>query len=183
MESTNFIIRFFEWLMSFEPRALVLSATAIGAGLAMIAGIGPGIGQGYAAGKGAEAVSKNPKSQRETTMVMLLGAAVAETSGILALVVALIMLFGNPLVNLTGGTLIIMASAIGAGLSMIAGIGPGIGQGYAAGKGTEAVGKRPKLQSQVVRAMLVGQAVAQTTGIYALVIALVLLFANPLLRL
>ncbi len=169
--------------MSFEPRALVLSATAIGAGLAMIAGIGPGIGQGYAAGKGAEAVSKNPKSQRETTMVMLLGAAVAETSGILALVVALIMLFGNPLVNLTGGTLIIMASAIGAGLSMIAGIGPGIGQGYAAGKGTEAVGKRPKLQSQVVRAMLVGQAVAQTTGIYALVIALVLLFANPLLRL
>jgi ATP synthase F0 subunit c len=149
----------------------------------MIAGIGPGIGQGYAAGKGAEAVSRNPKSQRETTMVMLLGAAVAETSGILALVVALIMLFGNPLVNMEGAAFVIMASAIGAGLSMIAGIGPGIGQGYAAGKGTEAVGKRPKLQSVIVRTMLVGQAVAQTTGIYALVIALVLLFANPLLRL
>lgn len=183
MDSTNFIMRFFEWLMTFEPKALILSATAIGAGFAMIAGIGPGIGQGYAAGKGAEAVSRNPKSQRETTMVMLLGAAVAETSGILALVVALIMLFGNPLVNLEGSALVIMASAIGAGLSMIAGIGPGIGQGYAAGKGTEAVGKRPKLQSQIVRTMLVGQAVAQTTGIYALVIALVLLFANPLLRL
>lgn len=183
MDSTNFIMRFFEWLMTFEPKALILSATAIAAGFAMIAGIGPGIGQGYAAGKGAEAVSRNPKSQRETTMVMLLGAAVAETSGILALVVALIMLFGNPLVNLEGSALVIMASAIGAGLSMIAGIGPGIGQGYAAGKGTEAVGKRPKLQSQIVRTMLVGQAVAQTTGIYALVIALVLLFANPLLRL
>lgn len=183
MESTNFIVSFLEWLMSFEPRAVVLAATAIGAGFAMIAGIGPGIGQGYAAGKGAEAVSRNPKSQRETTMVMLLGAAVAETSGILALVVALIMLYGNPLVNLDGAALVIMASAIGAGLSMIAGIGPGIGQGYAAGKGTEAVGKRPKLQSEVVRTMLVGQAVAQTTGIYALVIALVLMFANPLIRL
>jgi ATP synthase F0 subunit c len=182
METTNFIVKFLEWLMSFDPKAVVLGASAIGAGFAMIAGIGPGIGQGYAAGKGAEAVSRNPKSQRETTMVMLLGAAVAETSGILALVVALIMLFGNPLIDAEGSALIIMASAIGAGLSMIAGIGPGVGQGYAAGKGTEAVGKRPRLQSSVVRTMLVGQAVAQTTGIYALVISLVLLFANPLFK-
>ena len=76
-------------------------------------------------------------------------------------------------------TLIYAASAIGAGLAMIAGIGPGIGQGYAAGKATEAVGRRPKLYSSVVRTMFLGQAVAQTTGIYALIIALVLMFANP----
>ena len=166
-----------------STRALILACSAIGAGLAMIAGIGPGIGQGYAAGKGAEAVSKNPKSGKQSMMVMLLGAAVAETSGILALVVALIMLYGNPLVNLEGATLIIMASAIGAGFSMIAGIGPGIGQGYAAGKATEAVGKRPKLQPMIVRTMFLGQAVAQTTGIYALIVSLVLLFANPLVNL
>ena len=36
-------------------RAIILAASAIGAGLAMIAGIGPGIGQGFAAGKAAEA--------------------------------------------------------------------------------------------------------------------------------
>ena len=41
-------------------RALILAASAIGAGLAMIAGIGPGIGQGYAAGKAAEAVGRQP---------------------------------------------------------------------------------------------------------------------------
>jgi ATP synthase F0 subunit c len=149
----------------------------------MIAGIGPGVGQGYAAGKGAEAVGINPKSGRVTTMVMLLGAAVAETSGILALVVGLILLFGNPLVGQTGSVVVIAASAIGAGFSMIAGVGPGIGQGYAAGKGTEAVGKRPQYQSAIVRTMFLGQAVAQTTGIYALIISLVLLFANPLLSL
>ncbi|WP_334305096.1 ATP synthase F0 subunit C [Holtiella tumoricola] len=74
--------------------------------------------------------------------------------------------------------LVLAASAIGAGLAMIAGIGPGIGQGYAAGKAAEAVGKRPKLQSGIVRTMLLGQAVAQTTGIYALIIALLLLFVN-----
>ncbi len=182
MENGNFIVKFLEWLMTFDTRDLVLAASAIGAGFAMIAGIGPGIGQGYAAGKGAEAVARNPKHQRETTMVMLLGAAVAETSGILALVVALITLFATPFLNLDGSVLVIMASAIGAGLAMIAGIGPGIGQGYAAGKGTEAIGKRPRLQPQIIRTMLVGQAVAQTTGIYALVIALILMFVNPLAR-
>ena len=182
MENGNFIVKFLEWLMTFDTRDLVLAASAIGAGFAMIAGIGPGIGQGYAAGQGAEAVARNPKHQRETTMVMLLGAAVAETSGILALVVALITLFATPFLNLDGSVLVIMASAIGAGLAMIAGIGPGIGQGYAAGKGTEAIGKRPRLQPQIIRTMLVGQAVAQTTGIYALVIALILMFVNPLAR-
>jgi len=183
METTNFIVDFLDWLMTFDSKTLIIAASCIGAGLAMIAGIGPGIGQGFAAGKGAEAVARNPKNSKQTTMVMLLGAAVAETSGILALVVALIMLFGNPLVNQTTGVFVVMASAIGAGFSMIAGIGPGIGQGYAAGKGTEAVGKRPKLQSAIVRTMFLGQAVAQTTGIYALIISLVLLFANPLLKL
>lgn len=183
MENSNFIIDFLSWLMTFDRKALIIGASCIAAGFAMIAGIGPGVGQGYAAGKGAEAVGRNPKNAKQITMVMLLGAAVAETSGILALVVALIMLFGNPLVNLQGSALVIMGSVIGAGLSMIAGIGPGIGQGYAAGKGTEAVGKRPKYQTAIVRTMFLGQAVAQTTGIYALIISLVLMFANPLLKL
>src|SRR6056297_1609233 len=164
-------------------KALVLGFSAIAAGLAMIAGIGPGVGQGFAAGKGAEAVAKNPKSSKSTTMIMLLGAAVAETSGILSLVVALILLYGNPLVTAEGSKIIIMASALGAGFSMIAGVGPGIGQGYAAGKATEAVGKRSRNQPIILRAMFLGQAVAQTTGIYALIIALVLMFANPLLGL
>ena len=169
-------------LNMFDAKAIILAATAIGAGFAMIAGIGPGIGQGFAAGKGAEAVRMNPKSGKQVTMIMLLGAAVAETSGILALVVALIMLYANPLVGLTSGVVVVAASSIGAGLAMIAGIGPGIGQGYAAGKGTEMVGRRSSLQGPIVRTMFLGQAVAQTTGIYALIIALVLLFANPLIR-
>lgn len=79
--------------------------------------------------------------------------------------------------------IILAASAIGAGLAMIAGIGPGIGQGYAAGKGAEAVGRQPEAQSDIVRTMLLGAAVAESTGIYGLVIALLLLFANPLIGL
>ena len=54
----------FEWFSEQNPMSLVLAASAIGAGLAMIAGIGPGIGQGFAAGKGAEAVARNPKNSK-----------------------------------------------------------------------------------------------------------------------
>ena len=76
-----------------------------------------------------------------------------------------------------GRALILACSAIGAGLAMIA----GIGQGFAAGKGAEAVGRQPGAQADVVRTMLLGAAVAETTGIYGLIIAIILLFANPLI--
>ena len=46
-----------------DPKAFVLGCSAIGAGLAMIAGVGPGIGQGFAAGKGAEAVGRQPEAR------------------------------------------------------------------------------------------------------------------------
>ena len=81
-------------------RAIVLAASAIGAGLAMIAGIGPGIGQGYAAGEAAAAVGRQPEAKGEITSTMLVGCAVAESTGIYGLVVAMILLFANPLINL-----------------------------------------------------------------------------------
>ncbi|MDO4799829.1 MAG: ATP synthase F0 subunit C [Bacillota bacterium] len=81
---------------------------------------------------------------------------------------------------ITGKALVLAASAIGAGLAVIAGIGPGIGQGYAAGKGAEAVGRQPEAQGDIIRTMLLGAAVAETTGIYGLIVALLLLIANPL---
>ncbi len=80
-------------------RAIVMAASAIGAGLAMIAGIGPGIGQGFAAGKGAEAVGRQPEAKGDITTTMLLGCAVAESTGIYGLVVALILLFANPFIG------------------------------------------------------------------------------------
>ena len=81
-------------------RAIILAASAIGAGLAMIAGVGPGIGQGFAAGKAAEAVGRQPEAKGAITSTMLFGCAVAESTGIYGLVVALILLFANPLIGL-----------------------------------------------------------------------------------
>ena len=72
------------------------------------------------------------------------------------------------------------SSAVGAGLAMIAGIGPGIGEGYAVGKACEAIGRQPECKGEVTSTMLLGCAVAETTGIYSLIIALILLFVKPL---
>ncbi len=65
---------------------------------------------------------------------------------------------------------------LGAGIAMIAGLGPGIGQGIAASKACEAVGRQPEAAGTIRTMMLLGQAVAETTGLYALVIALILIF-------
>ncbi len=51
---------------------LVLACSAIGAGLAVIAGIGPGVGQGIAAGHGASAVGRNPGAKGDIMSTMLL---------------------------------------------------------------------------------------------------------------
>jgi len=77
--------------------------------------------------------------------------------------------------------IVLGASAIGAGLAMIAGIGPGIGEGYAVGKACEAIGRQPECKGDVMPTMLLGCAVAETTGIYGFIVALILLFVNPLI--
>lgn len=55
-----------------------------------------------------------------------------------------------------------------------------IGQGIAAGHGAAAVGRNPGARGQIMSTMLLGQAVAETTGLYGLVVALLLLFVHPL---
>ena len=58
-------------------KAIILAGCAIGAGIALIAGIGPGIGEGYAVGKSCEAIARQPESKGEVTSTMLLGCAIA----------------------------------------------------------------------------------------------------------
>lgn len=82
--------------------------------------------------------------------------------------------------NISSEAFVLGCSAIGAGLALIAGIGPGVGQGYAAGQGAAAVGRNPGAKGDIMSTMLLGQAVAETTGLYCLVIGLILLYANPL---
>lgn len=75
--------------------------------------------------------------------------------------------------------IILAGCAIGAGLALIAGIGPGIGEGNAVAKACEAIGRQPECKSAVTSTMIMGCAIAETTGIYALVVAILLIFVAP----
>ena len=77
--------------------------------------------------------------------------------------------------------IILGCCALGAGCAMIAGIGPGIGEGNAVAAACEAIGRQPQPESKgdVTSTMLMGCAVAETTGLYALVIAILLIFVAP----
>ena len=75
--------------------------------------------------------------------------------------------------------IILGCCALGAGTAMIAGIGPGIGEGNAVAKACEAIGRQPECKGNVTSTMLMGCAIAETTGLYALVIAIILIFVAP----
>jgi len=74
--------------------------------------------------------------------------------------------------------IMVAAKAIGAGLCMgIGAIGPAIGEGNAVGKALEGMARQPEAASDLRTNMILGCAVTETTGIYSLVIALLILFA------
>lgn len=146
----------------------------LSAGLAMgIGSIGPGIGEGLAAGKACEGVKRQPGASDKITQTMLIGQAVSESSGIYALIVAMLLLFfvGE------ASTFMQYCGILGAGLAMGFGaIGPSTGIGYCGAKACEAIARNPKQSPNLVKTMLIGMAVAESTSIYALVVSLLILF-------
>jgi len=84
------------------PQAFILGLSAIGAGVAMIAGIGVGLGQGIATGKALESIARQPEAKGDLLQTLFIGLAMSETSIIFPLVVAIILLFVNPLVGMLG---------------------------------------------------------------------------------
>jgi F-type H+-transporting ATPase subunit c len=74
----------------------------------------------------------------------------------------------------TVGAMLAAGFAIGLGA-----IGAGAGIGNAANGACQAVGRNPGVQGKIMTTMLVGMAMAESVCIYALVVSLVLLYANP----
>ncbi len=66
--------------------------------------------------------------------------------------------------------------AIGAGLAVMTGFMTGLGQGIAASKAVEAVGKNPEAEGKIRTMLILGCAVAETCAIYGMLIAFLLIF-------
>ena len=79
---------------SILAKAIVCGCSALGAGVAMIGGLGPGIG------KALESIARQPEMKGTITTTMFMGCAVAETTGLYSLIIALILLFVNPFTGL-----------------------------------------------------------------------------------
>jgi F-type H+-transporting ATPase subunit c len=76
-----------------------------------------------------------------------------------------------------------MGAMIAAGFCMgVGAIGAALGIGSAANAACAAVGRNPGVQGKILMTMLVGMAMAESIAIYCLVVALVLLYANPYMK-
>ena len=157
------------------PVNLVGFSALVGAGLSVgIAGIGSGYGNGATGASACRGIAISPEARGPMLTLMLVGQAVAQTPAIFGLLVAFILMFK---VQAGPATLAAAMALLSAGLCMgLGGIGPGIGNGWTAAAACEAMGNRPEHRGLIMRTMLVAQAVAQSTAIYALVIAFVLIF-------
>ncbi|HVC60704.1 MAG TPA: F0F1 ATP synthase subunit C [Acetobacteraceae bacterium] len=73
-----------------------------------------------------------------------------------------------------------VASVLGAALAVgLGAIGPGLGEGRAVAAALDAIARQPEAANTLSRTLFVGLAMIETMAIYCLVIALLLLFANP----
>ncbi len=150
-------------------------AALLGAGFAVgLGAIGPAIGEGMAAQTACEGIARKPQGASRITSVMFLGMAVSESTGVYGLLISMILIFRKCTATPDIGPAIALLAG---GLCMgIGAIGPGVGEGLTASKAIQWIGRNERHAGILTRTMLVGQAVSESTGIYALVIAFVLIF-------
>ena len=80
-------------------------------------------------------------------------------------------------IPIDGAALVKVAALFGAGICMgIGAIGPAIAEGFIGGKAMEGIARQPELQGPLTRTMILADAIAETTGVYSLIIAILLIF-------
>ena len=160
---------------------LAKACALLAAGIAMGFGsTGPNFGSGYAGSESVEGIGRVPSENLPVTTSMLIGQALSQTSAIFALVVSLLLVYTVPRVANTaeiGYQLMRGFAYIGAALSIGFGtIGPASGVGFVAGKSAHNIARDKQNQSLSMRTMFLGAAVTESTAIYALVVAFLLIF-------
>ena len=170
-------IPFVNDLMQTDPKVLYEMASYLGAGLAMgLGAIGAGIGIALAGGKACEAITRQPTAAPDITKTMLIGQAISETPAIFALIIAILLVFIMPVKD---GVAIGFIGVIGSGLCIgLGAIGTGAGGGYPNGEACEGVGRQPENIGELLRMMIMGQALGQSPVVFALLISIMLLYGR-----
>jgi F-type H+-transporting ATPase subunit c len=82
--------------------------------------------------------------------------------------------------GITPEAFVLGLSAIGAGMAMFVGFGVGIGQGIATGKALESIARQPEAKGDLTSTLFIGLAMSETSVIFALIVAILLVLVNPL---
>ena len=105
--------------------------------------------------------------------MLLVGLGVTESTAVYGFLISLMLLFYG---FEESYALTASLGLLGAGVCMgFGGIGPGLGEGLAAASAVRWIARKPEDTGILSRTMLVGMAVAESTGIYSLIVALLLI--------
>ncbi len=158
------------------PASIGEAMAVIGGGIAVgWSAVGAGVGTGIASGDACAAIARRPDSSEGVTMTMLLGQALSTSPSVFGFVISLILVFSNWETN----HIVKSTALLSAGIAMGAGaIGPGLGIGLVGAKASFAAGVNMAARGLINRTLLLGAAVAESTSIYAFVVAVLLMYAT-----
>ncbi|MHC4251693.1 MAG: ATP synthase F0 subunit C [Planctomycetota bacterium] len=156
------------------------AAAILGAGVSIgLGALGPAIGSGVIAGRATAAVSRNPSRDGPAMRMMIIAQAFCQTTVVYALLISLLLWAIGPTFASDDIMLEITSAAalLGAGMCMgLGSLGPALGTGDVGAAAAEGVAVYPDSEGPMSRAFYMGAAVSQTTSIYALLVALMLIF-------
>jgi len=171
----------------FHLVSVVAAALAIGTGVLF-----PALGQTHAAMRAAQAIARQPEEGPIIGRNLYVGLAMIESQALYVLIVALILLFADPLAARLAeaeargpvAVAVLIGSAAMAAVAVTVGtMLSSLGQGRVTGAALAAIAEQPAAREQISTTLFISLALLESLALYALIVALVLLFANPLLPL
>jgi F-type H+-transporting ATPase subunit c len=170
---------------SFPIVVVVVAGLAIGVGVML-----PAVGQARAASRAIDAIARQPDEATTISRNLFVGLAMIESLALYVLIVVLILLFANPLLaELTSAAhrgpaavWFLAASVIAAALAITGGtMLAAVGQGRVTAAALNGIAEQPGARDSISTALFISLALLESLALYALIVALILLFANPLL--
>jgi F-type H+-transporting ATPase subunit c len=160
------------------------------AGLAIAIGVMlPAIGQARAAAQAINAIARQPDEAGTISRNLFVGLAMIESLALYVLIVVLILLFANPLQaqvlqatqQSTAAFWFLAGSAIAAAVAITGGtMFAALGQGRVTGAALNAIAEQPEARDAISTSLFISLALLESLALYALIVSLILLFANPL---
>ncbi len=163
---------------------IATAGVSIGAGVIL-----PSVGQAMAARSAVQAIARQPDEAGTISRNLFVSLAMVESLALYVLIVALVLLFANPLESDAARAAeagkaqfwFVTGSAIVAGLTITLGtMLAAVGQGRVAAAAMQSIAEQPGARDAISTTLFISLALLESLALYALIIALILLFANPL---